>query len=84
MVVREVDFLTGRFVPVKPGKRPEYKVKQPDQFSIAGEEYHRGFWRRFGELDGEEAYKDQKKRDNLRGLIEAYRLQQMSNLLSER
>lgn len=65
MVVKEGDFLTGRLVPVTPGKRPEYKAKESDPFSIAGEEYQRGFWRRLGELDAEEAHKVTEKRDDL-------------------
>ena len=83
MVVKEVDFLTGRFVPATPGKRPEYKAQQPNMLSIAGEEYHKGFWRRLGELDAEEAHREGKKKD-LRDLIAIYQIQQMRKLLYEK
>lgn len=76
-VVKEGDFLTGRFVPVTPGKRPEYKAQQPDLLSIAGEEYYKGFWRRLGELDAEEAHGDKKRMDGLRALIIAYQIRQI-------
>jgi hypothetical protein len=74
---------TGRFTAALPGKRPTYKKEAPDLMAVAGEEFHRAYWRRFGELECESAFKDGAKRKELQVLIQAHLMQQMLKLFSK-
>lgn len=85
-VVTEPEFriglIRGVFQPAPSGKRPRYKKDPPDLMAIAGEEYDKGFWRRFGELEGEAAFKDPKRRPELSQLMQLHRMKQISQLYS--
>jgi hypothetical protein len=86
MIVTESDFRvglsTGKYLPALPGKRPPYKKQTPDPAAIASEEYHRGFWRRAGELDCEAMFRDPEKAKALNTLIQVFQMERMSKLFS--
>lgn len=78
-----VGLSTGRFLPAPQGKHPSYKKEPLDLMAIAGEEYNRGFWRKLGELSGEEAFRDPKRRKELQLLMDVYRMKQVNESFKE-
>lgn len=92
MVVTEAGYraglATGIYFPVLPGRPPRYEKKSASPVSKTPrieimEEFDRGFWRRAGELFCEEAFRDERKKAEMRLQIQLLLLNQTRKIMAE-
>ncbi|MEO9295642.1 MAG: hypothetical protein ABI347_08595 [Nitrososphaera sp.] len=80
--------VTGIFFPVVPSIPPSYKKIAPvsstanSKSVINADEFHRGFWRRAGELFCEEIFNDSKRRPMLEANIQLFLLEETRKIMA--